>query len=111
MEDQKPYIRNIFNATTQQVEPATLSVDSNGEIVARFENGAFEKFPAGLTVAEFNDLVTKLETANKGQVSVEATEELVKQLAAEEPNPLPELAEQPAVETPVVEPTPPINEG
>lgn len=59
--------RNIFNARTQQVEKAELTVDHNGEIVATFEDGGFIKFPAGLTEVELNDQIKLHEDHNKGQ--------------------------------------------
>ena len=57
----------IFNATTQKIEDAVMSVDANDEIVATFKNGAFLKFPAGLTKEEFEAQIQAVEDANKGQ--------------------------------------------
>lgn len=57
----------IFNARSQQVEDAEMSVDANNEIVATFQDGGFIKFPAGLTKDEFDALIVKHEEDNKGQ--------------------------------------------
>ncbi len=59
--------REIFNATTQQVELAELSVDKNNEIVATFEDGSFLKFPAGLTSEEFAAQIAAVQVHNEGQ--------------------------------------------
>lgn len=58
--------KQIFNAKTQQVEAATLEVDSNNEVVATFADGSFVKFPAGLSQTEFEALIADHEAANTG---------------------------------------------
>lgn len=58
--------KQIFNAASQQVEDATLEVDTNNEIVARFADGTILKFPADLTEPEFDALVTEHQTVNEG---------------------------------------------
>lgn len=77
-------VRNIFNASTQQVEEAELTVDHNGEIVATFEDGSFLKFPAGLTKAEFNEQIKLHKEHNQGQevITPEMEAEAQKQRAA-----------------------------
>lgn len=59
--------RDIFNANTQTVEPAELTVDANNEIVATFADKTFLKFPAGLTQEDFGAQITAVQTANEGQ--------------------------------------------
>ena len=54
----------IFNANTQKKEPAELTVDNNGEIVATFEDNSFIKFPASKITAEIENLIDKHEEAN-----------------------------------------------
>ncbi len=58
---------DIFNARTQQVEEAEMSVDANNEIVATFDDGTIVKFPSGLTKAEFTKLIKAHKDANEGQ--------------------------------------------
>lgn len=64
--------RTIFNAATQQVEDAELTVDQNNEIVATFTDGNFIKFPAGLTSEEFEAQIAAHQSANEGQVVITA---------------------------------------
>ena len=52
--------RQIFNAITQQVEEATMTVDHNNEIIATFADGNFVKFPAGLTKEQFEQRIERL---------------------------------------------------
>lgn len=59
--------RDIFNAATQQVEPAELTVDHNNEIVATFKDGSFLKFPAGLSKKDFEEQITLHQVHNEGQ--------------------------------------------
>lgn len=59
--------RKLFNATTQQVETATLSVDRNNEVIASFDDGSFVKFPAGLSPEQFDMLIELQQSANEGQ--------------------------------------------
>src|SRR3990167_3267792 len=59
--------RQIFNARTQKVEEAELTVDQNSEVIATFKDGGIIKFPAGLTSAEFEKLIAKHQVANEGQ--------------------------------------------
>lgn len=62
--------RDIFNPSTQAVEPADLVVDANNEIVATFANGHFLKFPAGLDETQFSDQIAVVETANSDQIII-----------------------------------------
>jgi len=59
--------REIFNANTQQVEPAELTVDHNNDIVATFQDGSFLKFPAGLDRQQFEDQINLVQVHNQGQ--------------------------------------------
>lgn len=74
----------IFNAKTQKVELAELSVDPNNEIVATFADKSIVKFPAGLSKDEFKDLVDAHQKANEGQeiITPESEAEAAKQRAA-----------------------------
>lgn len=74
----------IFNAKTQQVELAELSVDANNEIVATFSDESVVKFPAGLSKEEFAGLVEAHQKANEGQevITPEKEAEAAKQRAA-----------------------------
>lgn len=75
---------HIFNAKTQQVELAELSVDDNNEIVATFSDQSIVKFPAGLSEKEFSDLIKAHKESNEGQeiITPEAEAEAAKQRAA-----------------------------
>jgi hypothetical protein len=71
--------RQIFNATTQQVEEAELSVDQNNEIVATFADGNFVKFPAGMTAEEFEKQIALVQAHNEGQEIVTPEMEAAKE--------------------------------
>lgn len=73
--------RELFNANTQQLEEAELSVDANNEIVATFTDGSVLKFPAGLTSKQLDKLAETHHTANDGKEIV--TDEMEKANAAE----------------------------
>lgn len=62
--------REIFNAATQKLEEASLSVDQNNEIVATFGDGHFLKFPPGLTKEQFDTAIENVQKANEGQVVI-----------------------------------------
>lgn len=64
--------KQLFNAKTQQVEDAELTVDANNEIVATFADGCVLKFPAGLTDKQFEKLVEKHQSGNEGQEVITA---------------------------------------
>jgi len=57
----------IFNARTQEIEDAEMSVDDNNEIVATFADGGFVKFPAGLSEKDFEELIGLHQEHNEGQ--------------------------------------------
>lgn len=59
--------RQLFNAQTQKLEDAELTVDKNNEIVATFADESFIKFPAGLTKDEFESHIAAHQSANEGQ--------------------------------------------
>lgn len=59
--------REIFNANTQQLEDAELSVDQNHEIIATFEDGNFIKFPKGLTQKQFDRAISQHAADNQGK--------------------------------------------
>lgn len=73
--------RPLFNARTQQLENATLSVDANNEIVATFADGSFVKFPAGLSKEQFETAIAEHQKSNEGQEVI--TPELEAQRAAQ----------------------------
>lgn len=79
--------RNVYNATTQQIEEATLTVDDNNEIVATFENGHFAKFPAGLTQQQFDEAVVALDNEDNHQQEI-ITPEMEAEKEAERNNSL-----------------------
>lgn len=68
--------KNIFCAQDQEVTAHTLTVGKQNEIVATCGCGRALKFPAGMTRAQFDDLVAKHAAANTGHV-------LAEELAAE----------------------------
>lgn len=91
----------IFNAQTQAVEDAEMTVDANNEIVGTFADGSIVKFPAGLTKEQFDALIAMHEEANTGQeiITPEMEAEMAAQRAAsleligeteENGNPMPE---------------------
>lgn len=57
----------VFNAATQQLENVKWSVDADGEIICRFEDESFLKFPAGLTKEELQTQVDAVQASNEGQ--------------------------------------------
>lgn len=60
--------RQIFNARTQSVEDAELSVDEKShEILATFADESFVKFPPGLDADTFSALIAAHFADNKGQ--------------------------------------------
>lgn len=59
--------RKLFNAASQTVEEAELSVDKNNEIVATFADGTFVKFAAGLDKEGFEAAIVAHQAANEGQ--------------------------------------------
>lgn len=73
--------KDIFNPSTQQIEPAELTVDQNNEIVAEFSNGHFLKFPAGLPKEDLELHIEKVQEANEGQEII--TEEYLAEKEAE----------------------------
>lgn len=81
----KTITRNVFCASDQAVAPHELTVDSmNGEILATCSNcGRTLKFPPRVTPEEFSALLEAHQSANEGQVSLEATERLVASLGDE----------------------------
>jgi hypothetical protein len=78
--------RKIFNATSQQVEDAELSVDDNNEIIATFADNSFLKFPAGLTAAQFDAQISAIQKSNVGKQVI--TPETEAALAKERANSL-----------------------
>lgn len=78
--------RELFNAKSQQVEEAQLTVDFNNEIVATFEDGGIIKFPASLTDTEFEKLITLHQKRNIGQEVI--TDEMLELQAEERANSL-----------------------
>lgn len=78
--------KNIFCAQDQEVTAHTLTVGKQNEIIATCGCGRALKFPAGMSRAQFDDLVAKHETANRGHV-------LAEDLAAEHTSILENLAD------------------
>lgn len=66
--------RAAFNATTQQVEDAVVTIDVNGEYLFTFEDGSFFKLPGNLTAEEITEALAKEEASNIGQVKAEDVE-------------------------------------
>lgn len=91
----------IFNALTQAVEDAELSVDHNNEIVATFADGSFLKFPAGISKKEFADQIKLVEVHNEGQEVITPEVEAAK--AAERQASLDLIGAEDAVEAEVKE--------
>lgn len=73
----------VFNATSQQDEDVTWSVDSNNEIVATFADGHFIKFPAGITQADLTAACEALKEASQNQEVVTPEMEAEQQAQAE----------------------------
>jgi hypothetical protein len=57
----------VFNALTQQKEDVKWEVDQYGELICRFEDGGFLKFPPGISKEELQKQVDAHEEANTGQ--------------------------------------------
>jgi hypothetical protein len=58
-----------FNAVTQQVEDAVVTVDKNNEFLVTFADSSFLKFPADFDVEDLKAGLKANEEANLGQVS------------------------------------------
>jgi hypothetical protein len=71
----------VFNAATQQVEEAELSVDNNGEILVTFADGGFIKLAAGETIERYQELLDLHQVDNLGQISVAKQDALIQALA------------------------------
>lgn len=61
--------KKVFNARTQQIEDATVTVDNNGEFVFTFADGGFFKLPGTLDKDGITEALKAHEKANKGQIS------------------------------------------
>lgn len=61
----------VFNAKTQVVEEAEVTIDQNGEYLFTFADGSFFKAPGTLSKAELADYLALHEEHNKGQITVE----------------------------------------
>ena len=66
--------RAAFNATTQQVEDAVVTIDVQGDYLFTFEDGSFFKLPGNLTSKEVTAALAKEEAANIGQIKAEDVE-------------------------------------
>lgn len=66
--------KKVFNARTQQVEDAVVTIDNNGEYVFTFADGSFFKLPGHLDKEGVAEALKAHEEANKGQLSAEAIE-------------------------------------
>lgn len=72
-----------FNANTQAVEEATITVDANKELVVRFKDNSFFKLPAGMSDDEIVEHLDVYHENNLGQEKVvEETEEEVEEAVA-----------------------------
>lgn len=66
--------REAFNANTQQVEDAEVTIDVHGDYLFTFADGSFFKLPGGLSKKEIDSHLAKYEAANIGQVKAEDVE-------------------------------------
>lgn len=57
----------VFNARTQKIEEPVWTKDTNGELVATFEDDTFVKFPANIDREELELLLIAHQEANEGQ--------------------------------------------
>ena len=74
--------KTIFCAREQKETVHTLELSpENAEVIARCECGEFIKFPAGVDKETFNKLIEAHKLANEGQVSIEAAEKNLQDLA------------------------------
>lgn len=62
-------IREAFNAITQQIEEAQVTIDQNGEYVFTFADNSFFKLPGDLDKKGVDKALEAHEAANKGQLS------------------------------------------
>lgn len=63
-----------FNAITQQVEDAEVTIDVHGDYLFTFADGSFFKLPGNLSAKEIKEELAKYEAANIGQVKAEDVE-------------------------------------
>jgi len=64
-----------FNARTQEVEDAVVTVDKNGEFVVTFEDNSFIKFPAHFSASDIKEHLAKHEEHNTGQIPADGKAE------------------------------------
>lgn len=65
-------IIKTFNARSQEIEDAVVTIDSNGEFLFTFEDGSFFKLPGHLDKDGVAETLKAHEKANKGQLSQDA---------------------------------------
>lgn len=66
--------RAAFNAITQQVEDAEVTIDVQGDYLFTFADGSFFKLPGNLSAKEIKEALAKYEAANIGQIKAEDVE-------------------------------------
>lgn len=63
--------REAFNANTQQLEDAEVTIDAHGEYLFTFSDGSFFKLPGDLDKDAVTEALAVYESANVGQVKAE----------------------------------------
>ena len=102
-------MKDVFCANEQKVTQHKGTVDVNGEFLFTCQGcGRFLKFPANTT--NINDLITKHEGSNKGQVSIAIQEAKLAELMKAEGEKI-EVVSDPVEFTKIPQPTEPIVEG
>jgi len=66
--------RSAFNAITQQVEDAEVTIDVYGDYLFTFADGSFFKLPGTLDKDGITEELEKYEAANIGQIKAEDVE-------------------------------------
>ena len=78
--------REAFNANTQQIEEATVTIDNNGDYLFTFEDGSFFKLPGTFGKEEIDNALEAHQTDNEGKITL-AQQEAINALTQLSKNP------------------------
>jgi hypothetical protein len=68
--------RQAFNANTQQLEDADVTIDQNGDYLFTFADFSFLKFPGDFDKKGINDALDAHQAENEGKVTLAALEKI-----------------------------------
>lgn len=76
VEVKKVKTREAFNANTQQMEEAVVTIDQNGDYLFMFEDESFLKLPGDLDKEGIDNALTAHQLDNEGKVTLAALEKI-----------------------------------